>query len=100
MVRTDIWKGGSYVVMEVIDELTDDCYVLTAKGVLVKALFDKLDFDEAETCIDVASYCMEQLYEYATNFTKGDQIPAIVFSTSKNGEFEPIDCISEKGPVM
>lgn len=99
MVRTVIWKGGSYVIMEIIDELSDDCYVLTAKGVLVKCLADTIEMS-LEDILEIADYCVDELYTYASSFTKGDDMPAIIFVTSKNGEFISISDLSEKGEVM
>ena len=85
--------------MDIVNELTEECYVLSATGVIAKAINDKTDLP-ADELFAIARYCSESLYKNAVGFCNPNQVPAIVFMYSEHGEFQPIDNYSEEGEVM
>jgi hypothetical protein len=85
--------------MDIVDELTDDCYVLSARGVIVKALNDVLDLSFTELD-EVAAHVTGCLYQYATSFCNPDQVPSIVFVYGSPGEFYALDNNEGEGEVM
>ena len=76
--------------MDIVDEMTPDCYFLSAKGVIVKGLNDCMDLP-MEDMLTIAEHVAVCLHKYATDLCGPNQIPAIVYTMGTHGEFQPID---------
>ena len=85
--------------MEIIDELEEDCRVLSLVGVLAKVLEVQLDMDFIEA-YNASVLCADELYKYARSFAEAGEVPAIMFTKPRRGEFGSVDCVIEKGEVM
>ena len=86
--------------LEIVNEMSDDCVFLSAKGVVVKALHDCLDLP-AEDLLTIGDHVAVCLHQYATDLCGPNQIPAIVYTMGYRGEFQPIDTgIDDEEEVM
>lgn len=78
-------------MIETTDDPDEARYVVTLKGLLVLCLKKYLPEMDSLDLIAVADEICQQAYDYACKLAEPNQVPAIVFVSGHQGDFEAIE---------